>query len=654
MWRIQLFDDAHAAPYAGGDQRDRESAARAGQRRRGKRADRPQQHAAGKVAAQMIHLADQRDPGTEDDRADAGAEVGKDRPAAAGEPGAEPMGGDDAGEQDGQPRQARDLDPVGRDECEECRRDQEAADDADDHGDVGAGSERRKCAPDGGRGRRRDHAIGLPSRKVSFEALPVKPVEHGQESPARAALGSGVGTDWAARYSRASALNLQVQFPTPHGSPPFARPAYHRAGCIGNGSCLLTGAARHAAPANLPKSRSARQSREGRAPVAVEQGGPSLYRDYERRRGAISNSYATLRIFRMKRQPMSPPSGKSHMTLFHMHHSRPHRFAGVDRFSFVRLIKRTRAALRKIHRATAAARIRRLRTELMLHSRASSDRTQPRGHEVDAGRDIARIPRPPLNSWREVGLLTCVGFRRYRPPSQGRCMPRHECCSGFSPGLEMNRSGPIARKRITCAVRDRRGGRNTARASLRSMADVRQIVGGVLRNHGRDGGSRQKCDERARSQEVLRDESPLQRLLFRLKRLPAEFGFSCGTSSVAARARWRRTSSICARYCFRVIRSPSCCRSTAAHTSRLVLRKKLKLNSSSCRRPRRSISFAIASTPSRSALSRVSASRRTARCHARGGQACLSAEPCESAGDAMIGQWPPGIRLRPRRPGLRP
>ena len=130
---------------------------------------------------QMIHLADQRDPGTEDDRADAGAEVGKDRPAAAGEPGAEPMGGDDAGKQDGQPRQARDLDPVGRDEREERRRDQEAADDAHDHGDVGAGSERRQCAPDGGRGRGRDHAIGLPSCKVSFEALPVKPVEHCQE-----------------------------------------------------------------------------------------------------------------------------------------------------------------------------------------------------------------------------------------------------------------------------------------------------------------------------------------------------------------------------------------------------------------------------------------------------------------------------------------
>ena len=130
MRRVQLFDDAHAAPYARGHQRNRERAARAGQRRCGKRADRPQQHAAGKVAAQMIHLADQRDPGTKDDRADAGAEVGKDRPPGTGEPGAEAMGADDAGEQNGQPRQARDLDPVGRDESEERRCDQQTADDA--------------------------------------------------------------------------------------------------------------------------------------------------------------------------------------------------------------------------------------------------------------------------------------------------------------------------------------------------------------------------------------------------------------------------------------------------------------------------------------------------------------------------------------------
>jgi hypothetical protein len=73
---------------------------------------------------------------------------------------------------------------MGRDECEECRRDQEAADDANDHGDVGAGGDRRQCASDGGSGRRRDHAIGLPSRKVSFEALPVKPVKHISDSPA--------------------------------------------------------------------------------------------------------------------------------------------------------------------------------------------------------------------------------------------------------------------------------------------------------------------------------------------------------------------------------------------------------------------------------------------------------------------------------------
>ena len=40
----------------------------------------------------MIHLANQRDPGTKDDRAHGGAEIGEDRLPGAGEPGAETMG----------------------------------------------------------------------------------------------------------------------------------------------------------------------------------------------------------------------------------------------------------------------------------------------------------------------------------------------------------------------------------------------------------------------------------------------------------------------------------------------------------------------------------------------------------------------------------
>ena len=80
------------------------------------------------------------------------------------------------------------------------------------------------------------------------------------------------------------------------------------------------------------------------------------------------------------------------MTLFHMHHGRPHGLAGANRVPFARLIKRTGAALRKIHRAIAAAKIHRLRRELMLHSHW----TRPHGHEDHPKRDIAKIPQPPL------------------------------------------------------------------------------------------------------------------------------------------------------------------------------------------------------------------------------------------------------------------
>ena len=96
--------------------------------------------------------------------------------AGTGEPGAEAMGTEDAGKQHGQARQACDLYPMSRDEREKRSGDQKAADDGCHHRDVYAGSERRKCDADGGDSRRRDHAISFPSRKVSFEALLMDPV----------------------------------------------------------------------------------------------------------------------------------------------------------------------------------------------------------------------------------------------------------------------------------------------------------------------------------------------------------------------------------------------------------------------------------------------------------------------------------------------
>ena len=185
----------------------------------------------------MIHLANQRDPGAKDDRAHGGAEIGEDRLAGAGEPGAETMGGKDAGKQDRQAQQAGDLYPMRRDERQERRGDQEAADDGHHHRDVDAGSERRKCDADGGDSRRRDHAIGFPSRKISFEALPIGPVKH-HGGLAAHALGDGI----AAAYDGFGATASQFQDPVqmlhdvPHrtslpssrlhwnGTRPFPRP----------------------------------------------------------------------------------------------------------------------------------------------------------------------------------------------------------------------------------------------------------------------------------------------------------------------------------------------------------------------------------------------------------------------------------------------
>jgi hypothetical protein len=98
----------------------------------------------------------------------------------------------------------------------------------------------------------------------------------------------------------------------------------------------------------------------------------------------------------MRRRQDVAVSGKSLMTLLQTHHVRPLYFAGANRFPFARLIKRTRTEVRKIHRAIAVAKIRRLRRELMLHSRTSDEWTRPLDHEVGAERDVARIPRTPL------------------------------------------------------------------------------------------------------------------------------------------------------------------------------------------------------------------------------------------------------------------
>ena len=54
------------------------------------------------------------------------------------------------------------------------------------------------------------------------------------------------------------------------------------------------------------------------------------------------------------------------MTPFYMHHDR--RFGSTGGFSAGRAVRRLRTALKTIHRAIAAAKIRRLRNELRLHA----------------------------------------------------------------------------------------------------------------------------------------------------------------------------------------------------------------------------------------------------------------------------------------------
>ncbi|MGF6307059.1 hypothetical protein ABIB82_001207 [Bradyrhizobium sp. i1.8.4] len=83
------------------------------------------------------------------------------------------------------------------------------------------------------------------------------------------------------------------------------------------------------------------------------------------------------------------------MTLLHVHDVRPHGSAGAMPATLRRTIRRIGHAFRTIHRAIAAAKIHRLRNEMLLH----------RGHEDWAranlnvgllGGDTEKYPRPPV------------------------------------------------------------------------------------------------------------------------------------------------------------------------------------------------------------------------------------------------------------------
>ena len=80
------------------------------------------------------------------------------------------------------------------------------------------------------------------------------------------------------------------------------------------------------------------------------------------------------------------------MTLLYSHHDRLHGSAGTGHHPIMRTLKRVRRALRRLHRAIAAAKLRRIRNELMLHRRAYHWTQEP----VPSKNDAAKYPQRPL------------------------------------------------------------------------------------------------------------------------------------------------------------------------------------------------------------------------------------------------------------------
>jgi hypothetical protein len=83
----------------------------------------------------------------------------------------------------------------------------------------------------------------------------------------------------------------------------------------------------------------------------------------------------------------------TNMTLFHAHHDE--RYGSTGGYSVARALRRLGAALKMIHRAIAAAKIRRLRNELRLHAATRAKWARP--HQPDAEVDDGRFPRQPLH-----------------------------------------------------------------------------------------------------------------------------------------------------------------------------------------------------------------------------------------------------------------
>ena len=74
------------------------------------------------------------------------------------------------------------------------------------------------------------------------------------------------------------------------------------------------------------------------------------------------------------------------MALLHLHHDNRHDLAGAGRARAMRAFRRARAVLGKIHLAIVAAKLRRLRSELMFQHDYGSVPEQ----------DVAKYPQRPL------------------------------------------------------------------------------------------------------------------------------------------------------------------------------------------------------------------------------------------------------------------
>ncbi|UGA41332.1 hypothetical protein HU230_0023380 [Bradyrhizobium quebecense] len=83
------------------------------------------------------------------------------------------------------------------------------------------------------------------------------------------------------------------------------------------------------------------------------------------------------------------------MTLLHYHDVRLHGSAGAAPLALRRIIRRIGLAFRTIHRAIAAAKIHRLRNELLLH-RGHEDWARANLNVGMLGGDAEKYPRAPV------------------------------------------------------------------------------------------------------------------------------------------------------------------------------------------------------------------------------------------------------------------